>query len=110
MQKSKTGNLGQNRLLRRSVGNPCHDVDLRRSVGCLTATRPSGQNCTPRVHHGVVMIRQGVAVLHHGEGLRRSVVVLRHGVDTVHSKKIFGLLFRKSSIRTPNSLRTLIND
>ena len=40
----KSGHIG---LLRRSVGNPRRGVDLRRSVGCLTAVRSRSQNGTP---------------------------------------------------------------
>ena len=39
-QKYKLENLGTYGLLRRSVGNPCRDVDLRQGVGCLAAARP----------------------------------------------------------------------
>ena len=40
----KSGHIG---FLRRSVGNPCLDVDLRQGVGCLAAVRPRCQNGTP---------------------------------------------------------------
>ena len=47
---------------------------LRQGVGCLAAARLRCQNGTPWVCRGV---------------------------DTVHIKQIFGLLFRRSTIRTP---------
>ena len=58
-------------LLRRSVGNPRHGVDLHRSVGCLAVARPRGKNGTPRVRHVV-------ATLHRGEDLRRNIATVHH--------------------------------
>ena len=92
-QKSKNWKSRQIGLLRRNVGNPRRGVHLRQGLGCLAAVTPRCQNGTPRVRHDV-------ALLHRGEGLSRSVAVLCSSVDTVHNKQIFGLLFRKSSIRT----------
>ena len=34
-------------LFRRSVGNPCHDLDLRQVVDTLAMARPRCQNGTP---------------------------------------------------------------
>ena len=82
-QKCKLKNLGTSRLLRHSVGNPCCGVDLCHNVGCLAAARPRGQNSTPRVRHG----------LRRGEGLCRSVAVLRRGVATIHNEKILDCCF-----------------
>ena len=41
-------------------------------VGCLATARPRCQNGTPRVRHSV-------AVLIHGEGLRRGVAIVHRG-------------------------------
>ena len=71
----KSGHMG---LLRCSVGNPRCGVDLRQGMGCLTAARLGCQNGTPR-------IRRGIATLRHGEGLCRSVAVLRRNVATIHN-------------------------
>ena len=38
-------------------------------------------------------VRRGVAKLRCGEGLRRSIAVLRRGVATVHNMEIFVFLF-----------------
>ena len=38
--RRKPEKSGQNGLLCRSVGNPRHGVNLRRSMGCLAAMRP----------------------------------------------------------------------
>ena len=56
-QRKFFGHIG---LLHRSVGNP------RRSVGCVAAARPRGQNGTLRLH---------------------SVAVLRLGEDTVQNEQ-----------------------
>ena len=76
----------QKNLGSRSVGNPRHDVALRRSVGCLVRQGRGGQIGTPQVRRG--------------EGLRRSITVLRRGVATVHSGQILDFCFRKPRIRT----------
>ena len=73
-QKSKNWKSRHFGLLLRSVGNPRHGVDLHQGVGCLAVAMLRCQNGTPRV---------------------------RRGVATVHRGKIFGFLFRKSSICTP---------
>ena len=93
-QKSKRENLGKNRLLSHSVGNPHRGVALLRSVGCprhgeaeVPKWNPLG---TPRLS----------GVLRHNGVLRRSVAVLCLGVSTVHGGQNFGFLFRKCSIRT----------
>ena len=77
-KKKISGHIG---LLRRNVGNQ------RRSVGCLTVARPRCQNGTPWVRHG--------------EGLRRSVVVLRLNLASIHSEQILDFCFRTPRIRTP---------
>ena len=74
LQKSKRWKFRHFGLLRRSIGNPRRGVDLRQGVGCLAAARLRCQNGT---------------------------LWVRRGVDTVHIKQIFGLLFRRSSIHTP---------
>ena len=77
----------QKNLGSRSVGNPRHDVALRRSVGCLVAARPRG----PNWHPSSTSPRRP----------RRSITVLRRGVATVHSGQILDFCFRKPRIRTP---------
>ena len=60
-----------------------------------------------RCQNGTPQVRQDIAKLCHCEGLRRSVVVLRHGVDTVHSKQFSDffyehLIFVHRLFRDPN--------
>ena len=75
MRKKKTGNLGKKiGLLRRSVGNPHHGVDLHHSVGCPRRGEVGGQNGTHQV---------------------------RHGVATIHDEQILDFCFRTPRIRTP---------
>ena len=93
LQMSKYWKSGHFGLLCLSIGNPRRSVDLHQGVECLAAARLRCQNGTPRVHHGVSKLRCG-------EGLRRSVAVLRRGVPTVHRGQNFEFLFRKSSFCT----------
>ena len=79
-KRRKLQNLGKKGLLRHSVGNPHRGVDLCQGMGCLAAARPRCRNGTPRVRHGV-------AVLRRGEGLRRSIAA------TVHIGQNFGFFF-----------------
>ena len=83
-ENRKRGKLEKSRhfgFLHRSVGNPRRDIALRRSVGCLAAVMPRGQNGTPRVRHDVEVLRRSVA--------------------TVHSEQISYFCFRTPRIRTP---------
>ena len=56
----------------------------------LVAARLRCQNGTPRVFHGISLLRCGVA--------------------TVHSEHFFGFLFPNTSYSYTDSLKTLIND
>ena len=85
-QKRKEKNMGTSgsyaaAWVRRSVGNPRRGIDLCRRVGCLTTARP-------RCQFGIAWVCHGISFLH-------------YGVDTVHSEKVFGFLFRTPHIRTP---------
>ena len=66
-------------LLRRSVGNPRRGIAVSYNVGCPRYIEAFG---TPQVHYNVSL-------------LRCNVVVLRRGVDTIHSEQIFRFLFPK---------------
>ena len=97
-KKGKPENLGKHGLLRRSVGNPRCGVALCRSVGC------------PRHSEAEVPKWHLSGTLRRSEVLRRSIVMLRCCVDTIHYEKIFGFLFPNTSYSYTDSLRTLIND
>ena len=79
-QKPKSRHFGPLRL---NVGNP------RRSVGCLAAARPKVSKWHP-----------SSTPLRRGEGLSRSVAMLRRNVATIHRGENFGFLFQKSRIHT----------
>ena len=65
----KLENLGIIGLLRRSVGNLRRSVDLRQGVEYLAAARPRCQNDTPRVRHGIALLRCGIAIVHNDKFL-----------------------------------------
>ena len=62
-KRRKLENLGKNGLLRCSVGNPCHSVNLRQGVGYLATVRLRCQNGTPRVGHDVAFLLCDVAIV-----------------------------------------------